>query len=434
MEDERYEAWQQRRWYVECQSCGYAKTMASTEAESRDQFDCPACGATDQLGPAQAWFRPPGFAHPQSWDERTAPDDEPATSYATRAKLTAPTPADVTKWTALNERVRSYFDQLELLVTNAGPRHEGYNYCARCGFIEPAAISRPAVIPGHLKPFPDSREPQCKGEATARGVVLGTRFISDVLLISLRVDAPLTLRPDYASTRTALRTLSEGLSISACDLLAIDPSELQAEYRMALTPGGKAGLEAEIYLYDTLAGGAGFSQRAGRLGLKLFERTEALLRECPAQCEASCYRCLRSYKNKFDHTDLDRHLGASLLSYLLNGDQPTLDARRAESSVDLLFQDLTRLGLSDVTLERDRAVDIAGLGEFLAPILITLGDGRRVVLTLRVPFTSDVLHPQEWMEAADLSIDPQVIGVDELAIRSSLPREASQLIDSIGLS
>ena len=148
----------------------------------------------------------------------------------------------------------------------------------------------------------------------------------------------------------------------------------------------------------------------------------------------SCCRLPPQLQNKFDHTDLDRHLGASLLSYLLDGEEPTLDARRASSSVELLFQDLTRLGLSHAKFERDRAVEVAGMGEFLAPILITLGDGRRVVLTLRVPFTSDVLYPQEWMDAADLSIDPQVIGVDELAIRSSLPRETNQLIDSIGLS
>ena len=124
----------------------------------------------------------------------------------------------------------------------------------------------------------------------------------------------------------------------------------------------------------------------------------------------------------------------SLMTYLLDGEQPSLDSARATSSIELLFQDLSRLGLEGATFEREGPVAVAGLGEFLAPILVTLADGRRVVLTLRVPFTSDVLYPSVWMEAADLSIDPQVIGVDELAIRTSLPREASQLIDSLGLS
>lgn len=50
------------------------------------------------LGPATQWLRPPGFAHPVGKPEGTTPDDVPAKSYATRAKLTAPTPADASKW------------------------------------------------------------------------------------------------------------------------------------------------------------------------------------------------------------------------------------------------------------------------------------------------------------------------------------------------
>ena len=433
-ESETFGAWRSRRWYMECQTCGYAKTVSSTEAERREQQDCPACGDQDQLGPAMAWFRPPGFAHPVTWDEEVSPDDEPVVSHASRAKLTAPTPADPLRWRSLNERVSSYFDQLELLVSNTGPKRQGYDYCTRCGLIEPASSGGSVVVTGHMKPYPDGRKPQCGGEATARGVVLGTRFISDVLLVSLKVQQPLTLRPDYTSTRTALRTLSEALRSSACDLLGIDPSELQAEFRMALTPGGRSGAEAEIYLYDTLAGGAGFAQRAGQLGLKLFDRALSLLRDCPANCETSCYRCLRSYRNKFDHSDLDRHIGASLLEYLLTGDSPTLDPERAKSSLSLLFQDLTRLGIANVNFERDAEVEVSGVGRLSAPILATLAGERQVVLVLQVPFTSSVLVPAVWTDAAEYSLNPQVLGVDELALRRGLPRASSELIGRLGLS
>ena len=54
--------------------------------------------------------------------------------------------------------------------------------------------------------------------------------------------------------------------MAATTRLEVEPGELQAEYRPALTAAGREGLEAEIYLYDTLAGGAGFSRRISDLG------------------------------------------------------------------------------------------------------------------------------------------------------------------------
>src|SRR3984957_20821674 len=95
--------------------------------------------------------------------------------------------------------------------------------------------------------------------STTRHIVLGTDFITDISLFSLRVRAPLRLKPGYYPTDVALRTLSEALAKAACQILEIEPGELLAEYRPALTREGRVGREAEIFLYDTLPGGAGFS-------------------------------------------------------------------------------------------------------------------------------------------------------------------------------
>ena len=67
-------------------------------------------------------------------------------------------------------------------------------------------------------------------------------------------------RPKYP-TDVALRTVSESLAKAGSHMLEIESGELMAEYRPALTPAGQSGLEAEIFLYDTLAGGAGFSSQ-----------------------------------------------------------------------------------------------------------------------------------------------------------------------------
>ncbi|RFU12528.1 hypothetical protein DZD18_11535, partial [Rhodobacteraceae bacterium W635] len=45
-----------------------------------------------------------------------------------------------------------------------------------------------------------------------------------------------------------------------------------AEFRPALTIGGKSGKEVEIFLYDTLPGGAGFATQIAGRGLEIFKR------------------------------------------------------------------------------------------------------------------------------------------------------------------
>ena len=136
-----------------------------------------------------------------------------------------------------------------------------------------------------------------------------------------------------------------------------------AEFRPALTLDGKGGFEAEIFLYDTLPGGAGFASRFADESLDLFQRALQLLKDCPQRCDTSCYRCLRSFKNKFEHRLLDRHVGIELLEYLLTGRYLGFNEQRLRNSTDLLFNDL-----------KSRYEDTA---TFSANVKIDCGAGKR---------------------------------------------------------
>jgi ATP-dependent helicase YprA (DUF1998 family) len=428
--DDRYKAWQDRRLYFECGACHYARTQNRDEAELGEVRDCPACGAVARFGSAKNWIRPPGFAHPRSEEEETSPDDQPARSYATRAKLVAPGPADAESWRPVTPRIREHFARTFLLVTNAGPRQEGYTYCTKCGLIEPTAIPSDTTSGAHPKPYPDDREPTCPGGGATRGLVLGTDFVSDVLLISARVEPPLTLRPGFLATDVALRTLSEAFTIAACRRLEIDSGELQAEYRPALAPGGSEGLEAEIYLYDTLAGGAGFARRAADLGLELFTEAISLLERCPANCDRSCYRCLRSFKNRFEHGLLDRHLGASLLRYLVFGEEPILEKVRLDNAAQRLYVDLVRHGLDGVEFYRNHLVDIPAIGAVDVPILIR-ARGHDWIVGIHGPLTPDHPADQKLRDATEFGAVLPVLLVDEMVISQNLPRATEQVIEAI---
>lgn len=433
MRNERFQAWHARRLYYECRNCHYACTTPLDQGVRWETKDCEACGGVGTLGPAAYWLRPPGFAHPVSRPEGTSPDDQPAKSYATRAKLQAPTPADETKWTRLNERLRVHYTRQHLLVSNRGPRDEGYTYCTNCGLIEPTSLPKGVVGAAHRKPFTDIKDANCPGGGATKGLVLGTDFITDVLLISLSVEAPLTLYPGLLATDVALRTVSEALTKGACARLELEAKELQAEYRPALTAAGRLGLEAEIYLYDTLPGGAGFAQRVGKLGLDVFHDALYVLENCPDDCDRSCYRCLRSYRNKFEHDLLDRHLGASLLRFVLAGIAPTLDATRLERSTDLLFEDLDRQGLDGLKLNRNQRVSVAGLRDVVAPILVTRDSGDQFVIGLHGPLTPDHHSDNGLMELKEFSTALPVILVDELVVRRNLPSATARLLDQVGL-
>jgi ATP-dependent helicase YprA (DUF1998 family) len=431
MSRDRYLAWVNRRFYYECSYCHYAQTTQLKDGARYETKDCEACGSAGTFGPSTFWLRPPGFAHPVSKEEGTTPDDQPAKSYATRARLAAPTPADESKWTRLNKQLRVHYTRQHLLVTNRGPREEGYTYCTKCGLIEPSAIPQGVVGTAHNKPFPDLKEPVCPGGGATKGMVLGTDFITDVLLVSIRAEAPMLLTPGVLATDVALRTVCEALAKAACTSLELEPNELQAEYRPALTPEGRAGREAEIYLYDTLPGGAGFSSRVGKLGLVVFQNALSLLESCPENCDRSCYRCLRSYKNKFEHSLLDRHVGASLLRCVLTGVSPAFEVGRIARSTELLFQDLERQAIEGLVLERNKPLEVPGWGGVVAPLLITNGRGIRYIVGLHGPLTPGEPMDEALREVKEYSVSVPVILIDELLVRRNLPNATATLMQRI---
>jgi len=215
--------------------------------------------------------------------------------------------------------------------------------------------------------------------------------ITDIALLSMDVAAPLQLKPGHYPTDVALRTVSEALAKAGSQMLEIEPGELMAEYRPSLTPEGREGRKAEIFLYDTLPGGAGFSSLLVERGIELCERALQLLKTCPENCDASCYRCLRSFKNKLEHVLLDRHVGAELLEYLLNGEVPQFDRERLRRSTGWLSRDLQRQG-GDTKYEEGASVSCGGV-EITTPILATRSDGKQFAIALSGPLTSG--HPAD---------------------------------------
>jgi hypothetical protein len=432
MSDDRFNAWSARRRYLECKKCGFAKTEDIEKVDLNDVQDCPACLSESTFGPARNWMRPPGFAHPEDMEEVTSPDEVPETSYATRAKLTMESPLENQGWVSVNDRVRVFNVRQHLLVSNAGPQKKGYSYCTKCGRIEADTVPQKTLIGSHRKPFPArDTEKVCVGGGLTHHLVLGTDFITDIALFSMRVEPPFRLRPGHYTTDVALRTLSEALAKAACQLLEIEPGELMAEYRPALTQPGAEGLEAEIFLYDTLPGGAGFASQLPVRGQELFQLALELTKTCPANCDASCYRCLRGFKNKFEHALLDRHVGTELLEYLVTGNIPFFNETRLNRSTTLLLRDIKRNG-DDLVIREAVKVDIPKIGTFTAPIHITKPDGTIFVVVISGPLEID--YPTDSIMQAILNskVPFNIIPINELTVRCNLSDATNSVLTQLG--
>ena len=154
MRRELTDAWRGRLMYFECKDCHYATHIPWEQADRGRTDFCPACKG-EQVRPwhelaASAWLRASC-----NRAARNQPRRCPGYfSYATRAKLIADGPGDEGLWQPVTDRVQQNFDRRILLVTNTGPRNEGYTYCTWCGLIEPTAMPTPLLAGTHAKPFP----------------------------------------------------------------------------------------------------------------------------------------------------------------------------------------------------------------------------------------------------------------------------------------
>lgn len=312
--------------YIFCPRCSYVQEPRS--AIAGPVGTCPLCKQEQLL---RKDMLTPQVFYPEDAVHIDETDRDQEFTYATSAQFPVPVgAAELTDWEAFSTHgKRTQASDQELVIVNKGKEDEdeGFDVCEKCGY---ARISGQQAPKRHRRPYlvpfrPGSPPPDCTGNF--RPVVLGHSFNSDLMILRIELTPPLEIR--YHTTAAvgvlddALRTLAEGLLLSASLHLSIDAAEFSAGFR--IVPSSGDSLRADVYLFDTLAGGAGYSDQAGRELLEILERLEKLLLGCPKNCDRSCYNCLRHYGNQYWHESLDRFLAADMLAYTLHGTIPRRD-------------------------------------------------------------------------------------------------------------
>jgi hypothetical protein len=335
-----------QREYVFCPDCSYVQMSSEPGQPLPDP--CPLCNQPGTLR-REIMITPEVF-HPEAATSISPTDRDQDFTYATSAQLPVPVgQEDLGAPRQVGEHAELYhaLDQW-LVVVNRGDEEteNGFWVCDRCGA---AVVSRDNNPPAHppLRPYltqmpPGSRPGACRG--TFQRVFLGNQFRSDLMLLRLTLAEPFGNNPTdqvfRCALEDALRSFAEGLLLAASRQLDIDPSELSAGYRLLPREGGGS-LRADIYLFDTLSGGAGYAEQAGQELDSVLGRLNELLSGCV--CDTSCQTCLRHYGNRFWHESLDRRLALALLGYLRHGQFPPTDDLEAQAVRLEQLRDMLRL-------------------------------------------------------------------------------------------
>ena len=194
-----------------------------------------------------------------------------------------------------------------MVVLCEGRRGSGFYLCLECG----AGDRQRKALAKHKTPYGQS----CSGQI--ENFSLGHEFITDVLRLEFRLLPSAEPAARFAQDDPVgfAYSLAYALVEAAAEILEIPPTDLNA---VGVYEEGR--LIPPVLLYDDVPGGAGLVARL---------EDEALLRECfelaarrvggACGCGelASCYGCLRSYRNQFVHDRLRRGPVRAYLDELL---------------------------------------------------------------------------------------------------------------------
>jgi hypothetical protein len=324
-----------RERYIGCSRCSYVRLDRAADVESPlSQIECPVCRSDLQVNEL---LDPPAFS-PEGGRRLRDEDRDQDITYASSAQLPELLDRDF-NWDTLTGSQMSfaYEEGVKLIVTNKGKDGTGFAVCETCGAAwlsdDPDSQkehSRPFLLPDYV--IKREQPPKhCNGHVR-KGLYLGHQFRTDILLLRLEFKATMDFSPDRPWLVDALATCAEAVALGSSRGLSIDPGELSSGYRFVPAAHGGIGA-AEIYLFDTASGGAGYAYEVGRQLEEMLPPIEDILTTCPGHCERSCTKCLRHYGNRFLHPRLDRRLGLQLLRYARFSERPSILSPGAQRNI-----------------------------------------------------------------------------------------------------
>lgn len=393
--------------HVHCKTCSFVR---NPNKRGVNTGACPVCGGdlTEEM-----MILPEVFG-PEKAADLPENDREQEITFATMAQFPQPVNPEELSFTICGPHAcfTHAVDQTLVTVNRGieGAEFGGFSVCTECGHA--SVYDGSADKGAHERPYkllgPKGTPSSCSGKFER--VLLGHDFKTDLLLLRMKIAEPVvTNTADIVvlhMLEDALHSIAEALRLAASRhrQLDLDPAEFGSGFR--IDPGvQEGGRILEVFLYDTLSGGAGYAEVAARNMQEVLEDTLRLLEGC--DCETSCTECLNHFHNQHLQSRLDRHLGAMLLKYAVWGEVPSC------ASPEMQAETLSQLRAS---LELD-GYRCTATGEEVTPLQVER-DGRLVAVGCfpGLIHTSNFIHP-----IANTKGVHGHVALNEYLLRSDLP-------------
>lgn len=310
---------------VICEACSFVHDPYASAA-TRPQDVCPVCEGPLKV---RLMIEPQVFG-PENARALSEDDLEQEFTFATMAQYPQPTNAEDFYFQDGGHYLRyAYATDKRLLTLNKGKtvqqEGQGFSVCNKCGCAEVYDEAHPRSG-AHTRPYLlSSKTAPAKCDGDFVRTFLGYSFSTDLLLVRIKISPPLITdigtSNDVKVLESAAHSIAEALRLAASrhQQLDLDPTEFGSGHRiLPLDVDGNVFLD--IYLYDTLSGGAGYAELAAKYFKEIAKDTLALLEGC--DCDTSCTECLDHFHNQHLKAHLNRNLAASLLRYGLYGTVP----------------------------------------------------------------------------------------------------------------
>ncbi len=197
------------------------------------------------------------------------------------------------KWGELDIRFRR---AVQLRLVNVGVLKDvdqarlGYPICLACGqSISPFASKKAR------EKFVNDHKIRCGHDVMPTGVFADVEV--DVLSF---VNVP---------DRQFGLSLAEAVRMGAAGILDMEVEDLQI-----LVVGKSDCDECDVLLYDPMPGGSGLLENLAARWQEVVAAALDLVNGCPGACDSSCIDCLQTFRNRFYHKYLDRHVAAEVLA------------------------------------------------------------------------------------------------------------------------
>jgi ATP-dependent helicase YprA (DUF1998 family) len=153
----------------------------------------------------------------------------------------------------------------------------------------------------------NNRKQLCGGNAD--NYHLGYRFQTDTLILSFP-----GIPEGYRESDSFFASLQSALIQAAASVVSAEDDEIGGFVRIVSKDDEAS--RRQLVLFDEASGGSGYVRKAFLSLDQIITTARELLDNC--RCEKSCYRCLRTYENQFEHQLLDKQIIKPYLDGLLS--------------------------------------------------------------------------------------------------------------------